>query len=166
MNQQTYSDTGATPDTMAVSTIYTIEEAAAYLKVKPHTVRAWIQQGKIKSFSLGDLVRIHEDDLQAFIDAERERCEREALSGYRKVISEVQHLGEDKGEFFLQVRWMPKGQRNRVIKEIASAGLCNLKLDHDQPDWIEGYAHCERNIDAVLDALKEKGWEVREAETL
>jgi excisionase family DNA binding protein len=48
--------------------IYTIEEAAAVLKVKPRTVRVWIDSGKIKSFHLGDLVRIHEDDLQAVID--------------------------------------------------------------------------------------------------
>lgn len=54
-----------------VETIYTIEEAADILKVKPRTIRAWINQGKIKSFKLGDLVRIHEDDLQAVIDEAR-----------------------------------------------------------------------------------------------
>jgi excisionase family DNA binding protein len=50
-----------------VDTIYTIEEAAAVLKIKPRTVRSWIDSGKIKSFHIGDLVRIHEDDLKDFI---------------------------------------------------------------------------------------------------
>ncbi len=54
-----------------VDTIYTVEEAAGILKIKPRTVRAWIEQGKLKSFKLGDLVRIHEDDLQALIDQAR-----------------------------------------------------------------------------------------------
>jgi len=56
-----------------VDTIYTIEEAAAILKIKPRTVRSWIDSGKIKAFHLGDLVRIHEDDLQAVIDQARRR---------------------------------------------------------------------------------------------
>ncbi len=55
-----------------VDVIYTIEEAAEILKIKPRTVRAWIEQGKLKSFKLGDLVRIHEDDLQALIDKARQ----------------------------------------------------------------------------------------------
>ena len=54
-----------------VDIIYTIEETANILKIKPRTVRAWIDQGKLKSFKLGDLVRIHEDDLQALIDTAR-----------------------------------------------------------------------------------------------
>lgn len=54
-----------------VSTIYTIEEAADLLKIKPRTVRQWIADGKLKSFKLGDLVRIHEDDLQDLIDRAR-----------------------------------------------------------------------------------------------
>lgn len=54
-----------------IDTIYTIEETAKILKIKPRTVRAWIDQGKLKSFKLGDLVRIHEDDLQALIDTAR-----------------------------------------------------------------------------------------------
>jgi excisionase family DNA binding protein len=59
-----------------VSNIYTIEETAAILKIKPRTVRAWIEQGKLKSFKLGEhLVRIHEDDLQDFIDRARQESQ-------------------------------------------------------------------------------------------
>lgn len=63
---------GCQPESV-VSTIYTIEETAELLKIKPRTVRSWIDQGKLKSFKLGDLVRVHEDDLQAFIDNARKR---------------------------------------------------------------------------------------------
>ena len=54
-----------------VTPIYTIEETAEILKIKPRTVRQWITDGKLKSFKLGDLVRVHEDDLQEFIDRAR-----------------------------------------------------------------------------------------------
>jgi len=49
---------GCQPESV-VDTIYTIDEAAEILKIKPRTVRAWIDQ------------RIHEDDLQATIDKAR-----------------------------------------------------------------------------------------------
>lgn len=50
-----------------VSKIFTIDEVAEHLRIKPRTVREWIYRGKIKSFKMGDLVRIHEDQLQDFI---------------------------------------------------------------------------------------------------
>lgn len=49
-----------------------IEEVAVIMKIKPRTVRAWIDQGKLKSFKSGDLVRIHGDDLQALMDTARQ----------------------------------------------------------------------------------------------
>ena len=55
-----------------VDVIYTIEETAEILKIKPRTVRQWITDGKLKSFKIGDLVRVHEDDLQEFIDRARQ----------------------------------------------------------------------------------------------
>ena len=60
-----------------VDKIYTIEQAAGILSIKPRTVREWIRQGKVRAFKLGDLVRIHEEDLQEFIDSER----RKSLKG-------------------------------------------------------------------------------------
>jgi len=56
-----------------VDKIYTIEQAAEILLIKPRTMREWIRQGKVKAFKLGDLVRIHEEDLQEFIDSERRK---------------------------------------------------------------------------------------------
>ncbi len=58
-----------------VDRIYTIEEVAEVLHIKPRTVRQWITDGKIKAFKMGDrgLIRVHEEDLQAFIDQEREK---------------------------------------------------------------------------------------------
>jgi excisionase family DNA binding protein len=60
-----------------VDKIYTIEQAAGILLIKPRTMREWIRRGKVRAFKLGDLVRIHEEDLQAFIDSER----RKSLKG-------------------------------------------------------------------------------------
>lgn len=61
-----------------VDRIYTLEEAAEVLKIKPRTLRQWVTDGKIKSFKIGDrgLIRIHEEDLQAFIDQERRRSRK------------------------------------------------------------------------------------------
>jgi excisionase family DNA binding protein len=56
-----------------IDTIYTIEETAHILKIKPRTVRQWITDGKLKSFKIGDLVRVHEDDLQALINTARKK---------------------------------------------------------------------------------------------
>jgi excisionase family DNA binding protein len=60
-----------------VDKIYTIEQAAGILLIKPRTMREWIRQGKVRAFKIGDLVRIHEEDLQEFIDSER----RKSLKG-------------------------------------------------------------------------------------
>ncbi|RPJ50788.1 MAG: DNA-binding protein [Methanobacteriota archaeon] len=58
---------------MMVDKIYTIEQAAEILLIKPRTMREWIRRGKVRAFKLGDLVRIHEEDLQEFIDSERRK---------------------------------------------------------------------------------------------
>ena len=64
-----------------VDKIYTIEQAAEVLLIKPRTLREWIRQEKIKAFKLGGLVRIHEEDLQAFIDSERRKSQKSRTKG-------------------------------------------------------------------------------------
>jgi excisionase family DNA binding protein len=59
-----------------VDTIYTIEQAADILHIKPRTLREWIRQEKVKAFKLGGLVRIHEKDLQKFIDSARKNTRK------------------------------------------------------------------------------------------
>ncbi len=59
-----------------VDKIYTVDETAEILKIKPRTVREWIRTGKLKSFKLGGLVRVHDDDLQDFIDRSRKGTEK------------------------------------------------------------------------------------------
>jgi|GEM_PF-1235217 excisionase family DNA binding protein len=72
INESTLKDANANNCTM-VDRIYTLEEAADVLKIKPRTLRQWVTDGKIKAFKMGDrgLIRIHEEDLQAFIDQAR-----------------------------------------------------------------------------------------------
>ncbi len=56
---------------MPVDNIYTIEEAAAKLKMSIRNTRQWVSDGKIIAFKLGREWRIHEEDLQAVIDKAR-----------------------------------------------------------------------------------------------
>jgi len=62
-----------------VDTIYTIEQAAEILHIKPRTMREWIRLGKVRAFKLGDLVRIHDEDLQEFIDTERRKSRKNRM---------------------------------------------------------------------------------------
>jgi excisionase family DNA binding protein len=64
-----------------VDKIYTIEQAAGILLIKPRTMREWIRQGKVRAFKIGDLVRIHEEDLQEFIDSERKKAREKEGEG-------------------------------------------------------------------------------------
>jgi excisionase family DNA binding protein len=51
-----------------VSDILTLEEAAARVKVKPRTIRIWLQTGKLKGIKAGKLWRIRAEDLEAFLE--------------------------------------------------------------------------------------------------
>lgn len=42
---------------------YTPEEAAAILKVHLNTIYNWLNNGELKGVKIGDLWRIHKDDL-------------------------------------------------------------------------------------------------------
>jgi excisionase family DNA binding protein len=56
--------------------ILTAEEVAAWLKVKPVTVRRLLVSGKLTGFKVGNEWRITEDDLQRFIEQQREKSKR------------------------------------------------------------------------------------------
>jgi excisionase family DNA binding protein len=47
--------------------LYTVEEAADYLKVKPNTVRQWLRLEKLPGVKIGSVWRIREEDLEAFL---------------------------------------------------------------------------------------------------
>ncbi len=57
-------------------TILTAEEVAAWLKVKPVTVRRLLVSGKLTGFKVGNEWRITEDDLQRFIEQQREKSKK------------------------------------------------------------------------------------------
>lgn len=56
-----------------VDRILDLIEAAEVLGIRPGTLRGWIKDGRIKAFKLGvrGLIRIREEDRQAFIDQAR-----------------------------------------------------------------------------------------------
>jgi len=51
------------------SELLTVPEAAALLRLKPSTIRAWVCQKRIPYVKLGRLVRIKRSDAEALIEA-------------------------------------------------------------------------------------------------
>ena len=72
--------------------LYTIKEAAEYLKIHWQTVRSYIRSGKLKSFRVGKNIRIRESDLQKLVSHKKQdkTCEVEIrfVSDKRKQIEE------------------------------------------------------------------------------
>ncbi len=47
--------------------LYTTEEAAKYLSVRPNTIRAWLRDGILTGIKLGRAWRVREEDLNKFL---------------------------------------------------------------------------------------------------
>lgn len=57
--------------------IYTAKEAAKILKIHPEIFRKYIREGKIKSFKVGNRIRIKQPDLMEFVNnQEREQAKK------------------------------------------------------------------------------------------
>ena len=55
---------------MGDQTLLTMKEAAALLRIKLSTIRAWKLQGKFLTFrKIGGRILVHKDDIARFIDA-------------------------------------------------------------------------------------------------
>jgi len=52
---------------MGVEQLFTVEDAAKVLLVKPTTVREWLKAGKLKGMKMGRLWRVRESELEAFL---------------------------------------------------------------------------------------------------
>ena len=52
---------------MKVEQLFTVEDAAKVLLVKPTTVREWLKAGKLKGMKMGRLWRVRESELEAFL---------------------------------------------------------------------------------------------------
>lgn len=63
------------------SDLLTVPEAAALLRVKPSTVRAWTGQRRIPFVKVGRLVRIRRSDAEAYIASRIVRAEDLTLTG-------------------------------------------------------------------------------------
>jgi excisionase family DNA binding protein len=150
--------------TTMVRKTYTVDQAAEMLHVTPSTVREWIRRRKIRSFKLGDLVRIHEEELLAFIDSEQEKGQRGKVAGFRKSILEIKkNKDATGGEIALQVRNIPESQFPYIRKEVTRlAGDCPADFTHVRPDWIEVSLFCTQDIDEVLKRFLESGWFLEE----
>lgn len=50
----------------------TLKQVASFLQVSQRTVRRWTENGDLPFYRLGGLIRIREDELQAFLHRRRE----------------------------------------------------------------------------------------------
>ena len=52
---------------------YTPDEIAERLKITRRTIYQWLKQGRLKGVKLGDLWRVSESDLKAFLAGDQEK---------------------------------------------------------------------------------------------
>ncbi|MFQ5932972.1 MAG: helix-turn-helix domain-containing protein [Nitrospiraceae bacterium] len=57
---------------------YDVEGTAERLGVSPHTVRAWIRQGRLPYYKLGRRLVVGAEDVEAFLSAHRIEADEEA----------------------------------------------------------------------------------------
>jgi excisionase family DNA binding protein len=63
--------------------VLTIEEAAARLKLKPQTVRDWLNAGKLKGVKLGRVWRVDAEALDRLLSGDEDRDDAQALEAAR-----------------------------------------------------------------------------------
>jgi excisionase family DNA binding protein len=63
--------------------VLTIEEAAARLKLKPQTVRDWLNAGKLKGVKLGRVWRVDAEALDRLLAGDEDRDDARALEDAR-----------------------------------------------------------------------------------
>jgi excisionase family DNA binding protein len=72
--------------------IYSLNAASEYLGISPRTLRSWIKEGKIKSFKIGNLVKIHGKDLKRFVNQSRRHDAPNDRKVHKRVILEIFHI--------------------------------------------------------------------------
>ena len=68
-NIQTQDTPIKSADTQTYSDIMTVEQVAKYLQVSTATVQQLVDAGTIKSFKVGDSVRIKQSDVDSYISS-------------------------------------------------------------------------------------------------
>jgi putative molybdopterin biosynthesis protein len=51
---------------------YTVQEVADSLNVHPNTIRNWVNSGELKSYKLGNTLRISKEDLEKFLEKNKQ----------------------------------------------------------------------------------------------
>ncbi len=70
---------------MADSEIMTLEEVAAYLKVKPQTIYTWAQEKRIPAAKLGKEWRFRKSILDAWILRQKNESNRGVVEGGERI---------------------------------------------------------------------------------
>lgn len=59
-----------------IGQLMTLPEVAAYLQIAERTVYYWVQTGRLPGFKLGAVWRFKRDDVEHWIDEQKQRTER------------------------------------------------------------------------------------------
>lgn len=55
---------------MTMETLYTVNEVAEILQLRPNTVRDLIRKDRVKAYKIGRSYRVKESDLKEYIDSQ------------------------------------------------------------------------------------------------
>jgi excisionase family DNA binding protein len=101
--------------------IYSFNVAAEYLGIKPRTLRAWIKEGKIKSFKMGKLVKIHGKDLKKFINRNRRHDAPNDRKVRKQLILEIFHALDNSPDLARRVfqEDFPDEEVQEIAKKLA-----------------------------------------------
>ena len=80
-------------DPRMIEKLYTVEDVAEYLSVKPSTVRFYLRGGQLKGVLLGKAWRVAESDLEAFVAERRAQTPAE----FAKLQDKAQRAEQKKG---------------------------------------------------------------------
>jgi excisionase family DNA binding protein len=61
---------------MSEDRFLTLQEVADLLKIKERTIYQWAQQGKIPGFKLGNAWRFDRDDIEVWIEEQKQKSPR------------------------------------------------------------------------------------------
>ena len=75
--------------------VLTIEEAAARLKLKPQTVRDWLNAGKLKGVKLGRVWRVDAEALDRLLAGEQADEDMDDIAAAEEALADPERIPHD-----------------------------------------------------------------------
>jgi excisionase family DNA binding protein len=101
--------------------IFSFNEAAEYLGISPRTLRTWIKEGKIRSFKLGNLVKIHGKELKRFINRNRHHNAQKDRKNRKQLTLEIFRVLDGSPDLASQIfrEEFPEDQVEQIAEKLA-----------------------------------------------